>query len=770
MQIWRTRYASQCSPTFCEVTSQFFHLQNPCLSFYKNECQHRVDTQQIAFIQEPNFGESVVPAVYPTSVRGQSPIAHLLANAERPTPRWRFNHLAHNMAFLFQTSASLDMGGDWTSEDDNTKVEDDSFVLSQNTVDKADEAIGFDIGHLVKTPRVKGQPVEDHFGTKRLLKTPKDKVKGQPVEEHLGTKRLLKTPKDKVRGQPVKVDYGLRRLLDMPTIKVKGQPVEEHFGTKRLLKTPQTKVKGQPVEEHFGTKRLLKTPVDKVKGEAVQKEYGTKRLFHLPRVKGRPVEYNFGLKRLLSTREIKRKNEPVEDDFCLGQIFGYEADMNEKLPSDLGKVQPLASKKAANPRTTSKTRKEKSLTTDVDDMPAVEKPVERISTRTRKSARSHSSDSESDSNAKKSTKRRKVKAATSDGDAEIALPSKKRKQSDDSDSAGSTEMKKQGGAQKKRRVQEDMNQVVVETPTRRSSRTRVQMTEKPKVSSPKTKLSMIPEVEEPSEAFSENVDAHAKKTVSFSGVEQEPVVEVSRGSNKAAASKSVPRRVGKKQGKSEALTHTGKARKSVGKIGSQATRSIKNAGKATELLVTKGLKPTSSVKRSKTSQQLSDDNSATLVSITKTEKTTKQAAKKTRSVAEKKIKPEVTQPTRTTRRGKVVPAESSNMSTTDEPVMKRPKTKTSVEVPIRRATRAAKSKPIESDSELTTTTKKRKIGDKNDTPKMKEITIARPSTRKRKTSREDTSSGKKTADAKASQSAATTSDPARKSTRVRKVK
>ena len=106
--------------------------------------------------------------------------------------------------------------------------------LSKSPKQKTSE---IDVGVKKKlvAEKEKSKPIEEHFGVKRLLQTPKEK-QSVGVDEHFGTKRLLKTPRE-----------------------AKGQPVEEHFGTKRLLKTPR-EAKGQPVEEHFGTKRLLKTP------------------------------------------------------------------------------------------------------------------------------------------------------------------------------------------------------------------------------------------------------------------------------------------------------------------------------------------------------------------------------------------------------------------------------------------------------------------------------------------------------------------------------
>ncbi|GCC22337.1 hypothetical protein chiPu_0000725 [Chiloscyllium punctatum] len=69
------------------------------------------------------------------------------------------------------------------------------------------------------------------------------KVKGKPVQDMAGIKRIMKTPR--VKGQPVEDMVGIKRIMRSP--RVKSQPVEDMVGIKRIMKTPR--VKGKPVED-----------------------------------------------------------------------------------------------------------------------------------------------------------------------------------------------------------------------------------------------------------------------------------------------------------------------------------------------------------------------------------------------------------------------------------------------------------------------------------------------------------------------------------------
>ncbi|XP_072413696.1 proliferation marker protein Ki-67 [Chiloscyllium punctatum] len=149
--------------------------------------------------------------------------------------------------------------------------------------------------------KVKGKPVEDMVGVKRIMKTPK--VKGKPVQDMAGIKRIMKTPR--VKGQPVEDMVGIKRIMRSP--RVKSQPVEDMVGIKRIMKTPR--VKGQPVEDMVGIKRIMKTP--RVKGQPVEDMVGIKRIMKTPRVKGKPVEDMVGIKRIMKTPRVKGK--PVEN-------------------------------------------------------------------------------------------------------------------------------------------------------------------------------------------------------------------------------------------------------------------------------------------------------------------------------------------------------------------------------------------------------------------------------------------------------------------------
>ncbi|XP_051883541.1 proliferation marker protein Ki-67 isoform X2 [Pristis pectinata] len=167
-----------------------------------------------------------------------------------------------------------------------------------------------DIGELqriMKTPRVKGQPVEDMVGVKRIMKTPR--VKGQPVEDMVGVKRIMKTPR--VKGQPVEDMVGVKRIMKTP--RVKGQPVEDMVGVKRIMKTPR--VKEQPVEDMVGLKRIMKTP----------------------RAKAKPMENFVGLHKLLA--EPKQKPESPEISYIgIKNVFCAEKEMENCDYSGLGEM------------------------------------------------------------------------------------------------------------------------------------------------------------------------------------------------------------------------------------------------------------------------------------------------------------------------------------------------------------------------------------------------------------------------------------------------
>ncbi|XP_049320685.1 proliferation marker protein Ki-67 isoform X3 [Astyanax mexicanus] len=151
----------------------------------------------------------------------------------------------------------------------------------------------FEVKQLVKTPRLKGAPVENAFGLKRLMKTPKQK--GKPVEEDLtGIQQMMKTPKQ--MSTPVvealavvaEQDHDLSEVKQLvKTPRLKGAPVENAFGLKRLMKTP--KPKGKPVEEDLtGIQQMMKTP--KQQSTPVEDLTGVKRLLRTPKEKREPVE------------------------------------------------------------------------------------------------------------------------------------------------------------------------------------------------------------------------------------------------------------------------------------------------------------------------------------------------------------------------------------------------------------------------------------------------------------------------------------------------
>nr|XP_039250662.1 proliferation marker protein Ki-67-like [Styela clava] len=215
---------------------------------------------------------------------------------------------------LDMTPVDFNMSTDYSSEE--------SFTEGESILSAAEETQNPKF--VKKTPKEKYGAVESHFGTKRLLKTPKEKVKNAPVEENLGTKRLMKTPKQKIKATGINGEFGTKRLMKTP--RVKGEEVKVHFGTKRLLKTPKEKSKYEPVDKNFGTKRLLQTPKERTKNKEVEKHFGTKRLLKTPtdKVKNAPVEKKFGLKRLLQTPKEKVVYKPIDGEYGLDSLFGKD--------------------------------------------------------------------------------------------------------------------------------------------------------------------------------------------------------------------------------------------------------------------------------------------------------------------------------------------------------------------------------------------------------------------------------------------------------------
>ncbi|XP_067908824.1 proliferation marker protein Ki-67 isoform X2 [Heterodontus francisci] len=162
-------------------------------------------------------------------------------------------------------------------------------------------------GSIPKVPKVKGKPVEDMVGVKRIMKTPR--VKGRSVKDVVGVKRTMKTPR------------------------IKGKPVEDMVGVKRIMKTPR--VKGKPVEDMVGVKRIMKTP--RIKGKPVEDMVGVKRIMKTPRVKEKPVENFAGLQKLLA--ETKQKAESPEVSYVgIKNLFHSEKEMESCDYSGLGEM------------------------------------------------------------------------------------------------------------------------------------------------------------------------------------------------------------------------------------------------------------------------------------------------------------------------------------------------------------------------------------------------------------------------------------------------
>ncbi|KAL2086426.1 hypothetical protein ACEWY4_017485 [Coilia grayii] len=120
------------------------------------------------------------------------------------------------------------------------------------------------VKRIMKTPKQKGEPVEDLRG--RLLRTPRQKA--EPVEDLTGVQRIMKTPR--VRSDsPVLCTVALKRLVRTPKQPKAAEPAEEDLsGLHHLLKTPRQK--GETVEDLVGVKRLLRTP--KEKAESVEEK------------------------------------------------------------------------------------------------------------------------------------------------------------------------------------------------------------------------------------------------------------------------------------------------------------------------------------------------------------------------------------------------------------------------------------------------------------------------------------------------------------------
>nr|XP_018673001.1 proliferation marker protein Ki-67-like isoform X2 [Ciona intestinalis] len=221
------------------------------------------------------------------------------------------------------------------SADDNVSIKEED-TDDDKTEDAPASANSSEEGDLPRTElrsvrpkREKYGAVEENFGTKRLLKTPKQKVKSAAVSEHFGTKRLLKTPREKKTNQEVTDKLGMKRLLQTPKEKVKNEAVEENLGTKRLLKTPRAK-KNEAVSDKFGTKRLLQTPKEKQKIEPVAENFGTKRLLKTPKVKQAPVLDKFGTKRIFTT-PVQHAPEPaVVGKFGFTRIFKEDEVVEKK--------------------------------------------------------------------------------------------------------------------------------------------------------------------------------------------------------------------------------------------------------------------------------------------------------------------------------------------------------------------------------------------------------------------------------------------------------
>ncbi|KAG1957994.1 proliferation marker protein Ki-67 [Pimephales promelas] len=197
------------------------------------------------------------------------------------------------------------------------------------------------VKRLMKTPKQRGQPIEDLRG--KLLKTPKEskppqeeslegikellktpKYRGVPVEDMVGVKRVMQTPKEK--NNPVLCAAGLQRLMKTP--KEKSEQHEELEGLKDLMKTP--KLKGDLEENQFGLKRLVKTP--KQKRNQVEEDLSHVELMKTPKQK-EPVEDQMGIQRLMQTP--KEKVEPVENLADVKQLIQTPNQKEEPFSNQL---------------------------------------------------------------------------------------------------------------------------------------------------------------------------------------------------------------------------------------------------------------------------------------------------------------------------------------------------------------------------------------------------------------------------------------------------
>ena len=152
----------------------------------------------------------------------------------------------------------------------------------------------FCLKHLLKTPKIKGDAVEEHLGLKRLMKTPKQREGGETsaIQGHLGLNRLMQSPKEKAcETMEIDGDLGLQRL--MRSSKVKNLSVNSPHLDGLFSDMREKRTKEAEVTEKFGLKRLLATPKDE--GQKTAPKYSLDAgalpsLFHLPKEKEHPIE------------------------------------------------------------------------------------------------------------------------------------------------------------------------------------------------------------------------------------------------------------------------------------------------------------------------------------------------------------------------------------------------------------------------------------------------------------------------------------------------
>ncbi|XP_043568540.1 proliferation marker protein Ki-67-like [Chiloscyllium plagiosum] len=186
------------------------------------------------------------------------------------------------------------------------------------------------------TTKVKGKPVEDMVGVKRIMKTPK--VKGKPVQDMAGIKRIMRSPR--VKGQPVEDMVGIKRIMRSP--RVKSQPVEDMVGIKRIMRTPR--IKSQPVEDMVGIKRIMKTP--RVKGKPVENFAGLPKLMTETKQKAESPGVNYvGIKNLFHTvKEMESCDKTSLDEMFSAAIKTEESPDSKLQPS----LQRSANKETTN--------------------------------------------------------------------------------------------------------------------------------------------------------------------------------------------------------------------------------------------------------------------------------------------------------------------------------------------------------------------------------------------------------------------------------------